>query len=88
MPKIRVKRVLEASSEDKEFGATNLLSNSNEIKAWKTAACGETQAFVVLQFENFAKINTIEIGNECSAFIEVLVKRSDSDSPHFEHHFL
>lgn len=60
----------------KNFPANNLL-NSDPAKKWKCKSQGEKQAFVILQLEKASLISSIDIGNEHSAYVEVLVARSD-----------
>lgn len=57
--------------------ANNLLNN-DPSKKWKCQSSGETQASVVLQLEKPCIISHIDIGNEHSAYVEVLVNRSTS----------
>jgi DNA-repair protein XRCC1 len=60
----------------------NLLSCDN--KTWKCKNAGEKQATVVLQLEKEAILTSIDVGNENSAFIEVLVGRSSTPDSDFE----
>lgn len=46
-------------------------------KKWKCKNPGEKQAFVILQLEKASMISGIDIGNENSTYVEVLVARSD-----------
>ncbi|KAG8194911.1 hypothetical protein JTE90_021372 [Oedothorax gibbosus] len=78
MPEIKIKHVTSFSSEDKVHKAENILL-SETYRKWKCATPGEKNASVVLQFEKATQIHSIDIGNESSAFVEVLVGRS-SDS--------
>lgn len=71
---IKIQHIVSVSSEDKNFPAENLLKQG-EYKKWKCEKGGQKQASVVLQFEKASKINSVDIGNEGSAFIEVLVGR-------------
>lgn len=57
--------------------ANNLLNN-DPAKKWKCQTSGEKQASVVLQLEKPCIISHIDIGNENSAYVEVLVNRSTS----------
>ncbi|GFU34177.1 DNA repair protein XRCC1 [Nephila pilipes] len=75
MPEIKIKHVVSFSSEDKIHKAENILK-SETYRKWKCATPGEKSASIVLQFEKATKIYSIDIGNECSAFVEVLVGRS------------
>jgi DNA-repair protein XRCC1 len=60
----------------------NLLSCDN--KTWKCKNPGEKQASVVLQLEREVVLTSIDVGNENSAFIEVLVGRSSTPDSDFE----
>jgi hypothetical protein len=60
----------------------NLLSCDN--KTWKCKNVGEKQASVVLQLEKEVVLTSIDVGNENSAFIEVLVGRSSTPDSDFE----
>uniref|UniRef100_A0A8C5FR91 X-ray repair complementing defective repair in Chinese hamster cells 1 n=1 Tax=Gadus morhua TaxID=8049 RepID=A0A8C5FR91_GADMO len=77
MPEIKMKHVVSCSSEDTTHKADNLLS-SDTYRKWKAARPGEKQTSVILQLEKEDQIHSIDIGNEGSAFIEVLVGNSSS----------
>uniref|UniRef100_A0A8C1TBS5 DNA repair protein XRCC1 n=1 Tax=Cyprinus carpio TaxID=7962 RepID=A0A8C1TBS5_CYPCA len=77
MPEIKLKHVVSCSSEDSTHKADNLLS-SDTYRKWKAARPGEKQVSVILQLEKEDQIHSIDIGNEGSAFIEVLVGHSTS----------
>ncbi|KAM4601023.1 DNA repair protein XRCC1 [Polymixia lowei] len=77
MPDIRLKHVVSCSSEDSTHKADNLLS-SDTYRKWKAARAGEKQTTVILQFEKEEQVHSIDIGNEGSAFIEVLVGNSSA----------
>ncbi|KAK7158276.1 hypothetical protein R3I93_009477 [Phoxinus phoxinus] len=77
MPEIKLKHVVSCSSEDNTHKADNLLS-SDTYRKWKAARSGEKQVSVILQLEKEEQIHSIDIGNEGSAFIEVLVGHSTS----------
>ncbi|KAM9431813.1 DNA repair protein XRCC1 isoform 1-T4 [Clarias gariepinus] len=77
MPEIKLKHVVSCSSEDSTHKADNLLS-SDTYRKWKCARPGEKQLSVILQFEKEEQVHSIDIGNEGSAFIEVLVGHSTS----------
>ncbi|KAL8625400.1 hypothetical protein ACOMHN_044543 [Nucella lapillus] len=80
MPEIQLKHVVSCSSEDRNNPADNLLKAEGTHK-WRTAATGEKNATIVLQFEKACHISGLDIGNEGSAFVEVLVgKATSSDS--------
>lgn len=78
MPEIKLEKVISVSSEDKKFPVSNLLGAPGSGK-WKSATAGEKQLSVVLQFKNPARISSIHVGNEGSAFVEVLVGKQSSD---------
>ncbi|EEC11550.1 DNA-repair protein xrcc1, putative, partial [Ixodes scapularis] len=83
MPVIKLQHVVSFSSEDKVHKAENLLK-SERYRKWKCATAGEKQASVILQLEKASVISSIDIGNESSAFIEVLVARSSDAAPEFQ----
>lgn len=77
MPEIKVQHVVSYSSADKGCPADNLLKAEGTHK-WKTTAPSEKHATAVLQFEKASQIHNIDIGNEGSAFVEVLVGKSSA----------
>ncbi|XP_040900385.1 DNA repair protein XRCC1 [Toxotes jaculatrix] len=77
MPEIKIKHVVSCSTEDTTHKADNLLS-SDTYRKWKAARPGEKQTSVILQFEKEEQVHSIDIGNEGSAFIEVLVGNSSA----------
>lgn len=77
MPEITVQHVVSYSSADKGFPADNLLKAEGTHK-WKTTAPADKHATAVLQFEKASNIHSIDIGNEGSAFVEVLVGKSSA----------
>ncbi|XP_075045657.1 DNA repair protein XRCC1 [Mixophyes fleayi] len=79
MPEIKLKHVVSCSSADTTHTAENLLI-SDTYRKWKSKQAGEKQVSVILQFEKEEQIHSIDIGNEGSAFVEVLVGRSTSVS--------
>ena len=58
--------------------AENLLKGAKGNK-WRCANPGESQASVVIQLEKASIINSVDIGNDGSAFVEVLVSRSTGE---------
>lgn len=62
--------------------AINLLK-SDTNKKWKCKS-GEKQASVILQLKQETVIEGIDIGNENSAFVEVLVGKSTSLTNDFQ----
>ncbi|XP_023820090.1 DNA repair protein XRCC1 isoform X2 [Oryzias latipes] len=77
MPEIKLKHVVSCTSEDNTHKADNLLS-SDTYRKWKAARAGEKQTSVILQFEKEEQVHSIDIGNEGSAFVEVLVANSSA----------
>ncbi|XP_061145942.1 DNA repair protein XRCC1 [Syngnathus typhle] len=77
MPEIKLQHVVSCSTEDNTHKADNLLS-SDTYRKWKAARAGEKQTSVILQFEKEEQVHSIDIGNEGSAFVEVLVGNSSS----------
>ncbi|XP_034773343.2 DNA repair protein XRCC1-like isoform X2 [Acipenser ruthenus] len=77
MPEIKVKHIVSCSSEDNTHKADNLLK-ADTYRKWKSARPGEKQISVILQFEKSEQIHSIDIGNEGSAFVEVLAGNSTS----------
>ncbi|XP_048379867.1 DNA repair protein XRCC1 isoform X2 [Stegostoma tigrinum] len=77
MPEIKLQYVVSCSSEDTTHKADNLLK-PDTYRKWKCSDLGEKQASVILQFEKAEYIHGIDIGNEGSAFVEVLVGNSTS----------
>uniref|UniRef100_A0A9J7ZVC8 DNA repair protein XRCC1 n=1 Tax=Cyprinus carpio carpio TaxID=630221 RepID=A0A9J7ZVC8_CYPCA len=77
MPEIKLKHVVSCSSEDNTHRAESLLSSDTNRK-WKAARPAEKHVSVILQLEKEEQIHSIDIGNEGSAFIEVLVGHSTS----------
>ncbi|XP_039626531.1 DNA repair protein XRCC1 isoform X1 [Polypterus senegalus] len=75
MPEIKIQHVVSCSSEDLTYKADNLLK-ADTYRKWKAAKPGEKQISVILQFEKSEQIHSIDIGNEGSAFVEVLVGNS------------
>ncbi|XP_077455771.1 DNA repair protein XRCC1 [Stigmatopora argus] len=77
MPEIKLQHVVSCSTEDNTHKADNLLS-ADTYRKWKAARPGEKQTSVILQFEKEEQVHSIDIGNEGSAFVEVLVGNSSS----------
>ncbi|XP_040582002.1 DNA repair protein XRCC1 [Lepeophtheirus salmonis] len=74
MAPLKFRRLVSFSSEDRDKPACGLLSN----KKWCCKDPGESSAWVIFELEGLAKISAIDIGNFCSAFVEVQVSRSGS----------
>jgi DNA-repair protein XRCC1 len=77
MPVIKPQNISTFSSEDANHPARNLLS-SDTYRKWKCATGGEKQAVVVFELQTPVQIRSVDIGNEGSAFVEVLVARSSA----------
>ncbi|XP_069680650.1 DNA repair protein XRCC1-like [Periplaneta americana] len=82
MPAIKIERIISCSSEDTNHPALNLISTNS--KSWKCKTPGEKQVAVVLQLEKETVINSIDIGNENSAFVEIFVGRSSTPDVDFQ----
>ncbi|XP_048521816.1 DNA repair protein XRCC1 [Dendroctonus ponderosae] len=77
MPQIKIDRVLSFTSEDANHVASNIISKDT-TKKWKCKTAGEQSASVVLQLDQPYIINGIDIGNENSGYVEVLVSRAST----------
>ncbi|XP_077965792.1 DNA repair protein XRCC1-like [Styela clava] len=82
MPVVKIKHIVSFSSEETPHKADNLL-NEDSSRKWKCAA-GEKQACIVFQLEKSTQLSSIDIANEGSAFIEVLVGRSSNDNVQYQ----
>ncbi|XP_024624052.1 DNA repair protein XRCC1 [Neophocaena asiaeorientalis asiaeorientalis] len=75
MPEIRLRHVVSCSSQDSTYCAENLLK-ADTYRKWRAAKAGEKTISVVLQLEKEEQIHRVHIGNDGSAFVEVLVGSS------------
>ncbi|XP_054444544.1 DNA repair protein XRCC1 isoform X2 [Pteronotus mesoamericanus] len=75
MPEIRLRHVVSCSSQDSTHCAENLLK-ADTYRKWRAAKAGERTISVVLQLEKEEQIHSVHIGNDGSAFVEVLVGSS------------
>ncbi|XP_045630284.1 DNA repair protein XRCC1 isoform X3 [Ursus americanus] len=75
MPEIRLRHVVSCSSQDSTHCAENLLK-ADTYRKWRAAKAGEKTISVVLQLEKEEQIHSVDIGNDGSAFVEVLVGNS------------
>ncbi|KAF6079965.1 X-ray repair cross complementing 1 [Phyllostomus discolor] len=75
MPEIRLRHVVSCSSQDSTHCAENLLK-ADTYRKWRAAKAGERTISVVLQLEKEEQIHSVDIGNDGSAFVEVLVGSS------------
>ncbi|XP_063448553.1 DNA repair protein XRCC1-like isoform X1 [Mytilus trossulus] len=80
MPEIKVKHIVSCSCADKNNPAENLLKAEGSHK-WKTTGQPKN-AVVVLQLEKSSQINSIDVGNEGSAFVEILVGKETATTDH------
>ncbi|CAG2197342.1 XRCC1 [Mytilus edulis] len=80
MPEIKVKHIVSCSCADKNNPAENLLKAEGSHK-WKTTGQPKN-AVVVLQLEKSSQINSIDVGNEGSAFVEILVGKETATADH------
>ncbi|KAK3881758.1 hypothetical protein Pcinc_013840 [Petrolisthes cinctipes] len=75
MPPVKLTEVLSFSSEDVNHPADNLL-RGDALRKWRCAAgTTDRQSSVILKLERLTSLSSIDIGNDGSAFIEVLVGR-------------
>ncbi|KAM6222413.1 DNA repair protein XRCC1 isoform 2-T2 [Rhynchocyon petersi] len=77
MPEIRLLHVVSCSSQDSTHCAENLLK-ADTYRKWRSAKAGEKTISVVLQLEKEEQIHSLDVGNDGSAFVEVLVGSSAS----------
>ena len=82
MSDIKIASVVSFSHEESAFPASNLLQLET-YKKWKCPS-GTKQATVILQLDSMHRIETVDVGNEGSAFIEILVSRSADTEAQFE----
>ncbi|XP_043192876.1 DNA repair protein XRCC1-like isoform X1 [Amphibalanus amphitrite] len=83
MPDIKISQVMAFSSEDPGFPANNLLCTES-YKKWKSKSAGEKEVSVLLKFEKSSEIDAVHIGNEGSAFVEILVGKLGEDVRDFQ----
>lgn len=79
MPEMKIERIVSVSSEDKKYPASNLLGPPGSGR-WKSGSPGEKNVTVILQFTEPSKISSVHVGNEGSAFVEVLVGKASASS--------
>ncbi|CAB0003672.1 unnamed protein product [Nesidiocoris tenuis] len=84
MPRIKLDKVISVSSEDPVHTASNLLKGDYDSKKWKSKNPGEKKICAVFKFFEPATISSVDVGNENSAFIEILVSRSASGSDDYQ----
>ncbi|KAK3912129.1 DNA repair protein XRCC1 [Frankliniella fusca] len=78
MPPIKFERVVSCSSEDPAYPSKNLLLGRDFNRKWKCKEAGEGSATIILQLSQPYLITGVDIGNESSAFVEVLVSRTST----------
>lgn len=79
MAPIKLTGVVSCNSEDAVSCAKNLLI-SDSFKKWTTEKPGVAKASVILKLESEQHVTGLDIGNNGSAFIEVLVANSASET--------
>ncbi|XP_077292431.1 DNA repair protein XRCC1-like isoform X2 [Arctopsyche grandis] len=84
MPQIKIDYIVSFSSEQPEYPANNLLSKEIVNKRWVGQEKGSSSNSVVFQLEKSTQITSIHVGNFHSAFIEVLVGRSEAADQKYE----
>ncbi|CAF0969926.1 unnamed protein product [Rotaria sordida] len=80
MSLIHLKNILSCSSEDRVHCAKNLLK-PEQYKKWLSSKSTEERIICILEFEKPSLISSVDIGNDGSAFIELLVSHSSSSKP-------
>ena len=84
MPPIKLSHVVSFSSEDAPAAKADHLLSPDGTKKWKAKTPGEKQLSAVLQLTKAQNITSIHIGNEGSAFVEVLVGRQETKDEDFK----
>lgn len=79
MPEIKLQKIISVSSEDKRYPVSNLLGSAGSGK-WRCGTAGEKKVSVIIQLQNPSKISGIHVGNEASAFVEVLVGKESTST--------
>jgi DNA-repair protein XRCC1 len=77
MSEIKLKSVVSFSSQDSANKASGLLDKSSK---WTGSSDKETKQFVVIQLQSPSEIKQVNIENECSAFIQLLVSNGKWDN--------
>ncbi|XP_071656610.1 DNA repair protein XRCC1 [Patagioenas fasciata] len=75
MPELRFKRVVSVTSADPRHPAENLL-HPDRGGRWRAGKAGEKRISAELELEGEGPIHSVHIGNDGSAFVEVLVGKS------------
>ncbi|XP_070505362.1 DNA repair protein XRCC1 [Chironomus tepperi] len=83
MPQITNVTLHSFSSEDPDFPAKNLIE-TKITKKWKCERAGEKSVFVILKLDKPYKLTQIDIGNEFTGVIEILVGNSLKVPPTFQ----
>ncbi|KAF4522591.1 hypothetical protein B566_EDAN012670 [Ephemera danica] len=83
MPDVKFDHIVSCSSEDSHHPALNLLKPETYRK-WRCEKAGEEKATVIIQLEKETLIHTIDIGNNGSATVEVLVGKSSSSEANYQ----
>ncbi|VDK68234.1 unnamed protein product, partial [Anisakis simplex] len=80
MPAAKFKFIVSSSDSLQGFEAENLLSDGRARTKWKGKA-GVPMNSVILQMDREHLISSIDVGNESSALIEILVAKSCEYQP-------
>ncbi|MFH4983329.1 hypothetical protein AB6A40_010038 [Gnathostoma spinigerum] len=76
MPAVNIKFIVSSSESERNFEAENLLrKDANSRTKWKGKA-GASSNSVVFQLEREVELESLDIGNESSALIEIFVAKS------------
>uniref|UniRef100_A0A336MZK2 CSON010937 protein n=1 Tax=Culicoides sonorensis TaxID=179676 RepID=A0A336MZK2_CULSO len=85
MPKVKIAKIVNCSSEATSHPAANLLLlEPGKTTQWRNNDPSEESAEITLQLESPSKITNVNIGNWYSAKIEIHVNKSKDNSNNFE----
>uniref|UniRef100_A0A915ARE2 BRCT domain-containing protein n=1 Tax=Parascaris univalens TaxID=6257 RepID=A0A915ARE2_PARUN len=82
MPLAKFKFIVSSSESEQGYEAENLLVDGRARTKWKGKA-GAVNNCVVIQLDREHSISSIDIGNEFSALVEILVAKSCEQQPSF-----
>lgn len=83
MAPLKISQIVSFSNEDPLFPASNLAKQGTKNASWKCKDEGEKQAWVLCKLAETTVINSIDIGNAGSAFVEVQVGRTGMNTEDF-----
>jgi len=83
MAPLKISQIVSFSNEDPLFPASNLAKQGTKNASWKCKDEGEKQAWVLCKLAETSVINSIDIGNAGSAFVEVQVGRTGMNTEDF-----